>query len=462
VVQDGTYSYVYGLDLISAIDGSGTEIYYLYDGLGSVSEITDDSGVVTDTTTYDVFGGVRSSTGSTENVWLFTGEQSDGALAVEFIEAEVIDTVVSSTNLTGATVANLDEDPDAPDADWATATALGNTELRIGFPTPSDVPVTGAGLQEFRVLLRKDAATGTDPTYSIELWETGGGAALATLASSVTLTSEAGTVVSVTWDASLLGTADGSAVELRIIGTASVDRSVEIGAVEWRARVPGGGADLYFLRARYYDPATGRFIGRDPIGFAQRYAYAGNNPVAFTDPSGLEYLGSQNYGPSFGGLQEVLGEDVFYRYFGFNDYYGTHSADTRPPYREPYRGDPMVIGAGGCAQGDSVCASGSPGMGGQQSEACATSGRDCRSDADLALYPALPGSRVSGAGTDIVSPVLEFAGSRTWECYWYLTVSSGGVVLLAFPEPATSYAGVTLLTAMTDPVATACSDYNPR
>ncbi|MBT5772979.1 MAG: DEAD/DEAH box helicase family protein [Dehalococcoidia bacterium] len=98
-------------------------------------------------------------------------------------------------------------------------------------------------------------ATGSGKTYSIELWETGGGAALATLASGVTLTPEVGTVVSVTWDASLLGTADGSAVELRIVGTASVDRSVEVGAVEWGARVPASGADLYFLRARYYDPA---------------------------------------------------------------------------------------------------------------------------------------------------------------------------------------------------------------
>ena len=104
----------------------------------------------------------------------------------------------------------------------------------------------------------------------------------------MSLTSEVGTVVPVTWDASLLGTADGSAVELRIVGTASVDRSVEVGAVEWDARVPATGAELLGSRAllgRW--PAEGRGVGRDPVEFAQRYAYAGNNPVAFTDPAGL-------------------------------------------------------------------------------------------------------------------------------------------------------------------------------
>jgi hypothetical protein len=55
----------------------------------------------------------------------------------------------------------------------------------------------------------------------MELWETGGGAALATLASGVTLTSEVGSVVSVTWDATLRdrkvgGSSRGGVVELRV------------------------------------------------------------------------------------------------------------------------------------------------------------------------------------------------------------------------------------------------------
>jgi len=43
---------------------------------------------------------------------------------------------------------------------------------------------------------------------------------------------------------------------------------------------------FYFLRARNYDPSTGRFISRDLLEFEQRYAYAMNNPVLLVDPTG--------------------------------------------------------------------------------------------------------------------------------------------------------------------------------
>jgi len=45
---------------------------------------------------------------------------------------------------------------------------------------------------------------------------------------------------------------------------------------------------LYYYRARYYDPQTGRFLSEDParsgINF---YRYVQNNPIDGTDPSGL-------------------------------------------------------------------------------------------------------------------------------------------------------------------------------
>ncbi|MGZ4163756.1 MAG: RHS repeat-associated core domain-containing protein, partial [Tumebacillaceae bacterium] len=43
---------------------------------------------------------------------------------------------------------------------------------------------------------------------------------------------------------------------------------------------------LYDVGTRYYNPQTGRFITRDSVPTVNAYAYAGDNPVIYVDPTG--------------------------------------------------------------------------------------------------------------------------------------------------------------------------------
>jgi len=50
---------------------------------------------------------------------------------------------------------------------------------------------------------------------------------------------------------------------------------------------------LYYFRARYYSPQLGRFLQTDPIGYADdlnAYAYAGNDPRNYSDPTGTNMV----------------------------------------------------------------------------------------------------------------------------------------------------------------------------
>lgn len=77
---------------------------------------------------------------------------------------------------------------------------------------------------------------------------------------------------------------------------------------------------LYNFRARWYDPAQGRFLVPDPDGFGNtdprtlhRYVYAANDPLNNTDPSGKNWRavrnGSQNGRPRFN-IKDASGNNV--------------------------------------------------------------------------------------------------------------------------------------------------------
>lgn len=51
--------------------------------------------------------------------------------------------------------------------------------------------------------------------------------------------------------------------------------------------------ELYQMGAQYYQAGSGRFTQLDPLPsqmLEQRYAYAGGNPVNFTDPTGMYHI----------------------------------------------------------------------------------------------------------------------------------------------------------------------------
>lgn len=164
-------------------------------------------------------------------------------------ETKAPDGLLDQTNLSGA-LTDIDDDPDSPDGLWLTASSNNaNSICRVSFPTPTGNPTTGAGLQNFKWWARL-TPNGTACTYNVYLYENGtvlnGGAAIAT----GSLTSTSGQLITATWDATLLGTADGSLVEaqLEVVksgGAPGARTTGEVGAVEWNVDYTAGVTYVY-------------------------------------------------------------------------------------------------------------------------------------------------------------------------------------------------------------------------
>ena len=83
-----------------------------------------------------------------------------------------------------------------------------------------------------------------------------------------------------------------------------------VGSLGHTTEAPTGG--LIYMRARYYDPAIGRFISEDPgRNGVNWYAYCDDNPVNRTDPAGRYWQGNYQY---YLGLMTVT---LFYEWGAF-------------------------------------------------------------------------------------------------------------------------------------------------
>ncbi len=83
--------YTYGSDLISQAvalnDGASTLHYFVYDGHGSVRELSNHAGEITDRYDYDAFGNLIFGSGATDNAYQYCGEQYDFDLELYFLRA---------------------------------------------------------------------------------------------------------------------------------------------------------------------------------------------------------------------------------------------------------------------------------------------------------------------------------------------------------------------------------------
>ena len=69
---------------------------------------------------------------------------------------------------------------------------------------------------------------------------------------------------------------------------------------------------LYYFRARWYEPETGRWLSPDPIGISgglNLYAFCGNDPVNYIDPEGnIHFLISAGIGALVNGAIDVIAQ----------------------------------------------------------------------------------------------------------------------------------------------------------
>ena len=106
------------------------------------------------------------------------------------------------------------------------------------------------------------------------------------------LTDSSGTIVeSYQYDAwgNVLDVKDGSGV--------SHPSSVVGNRYTWQGREISWATRLYYFRARWYDPVTGRWLSNDPIGISgglNQYVFVGDNPVNYVDPYGLRIINNSD------------------------------------------------------------------------------------------------------------------------------------------------------------------------
>ena len=86
VQRQYTYGHMILSQRLRLANGWGVR-FYSTDGHGSIRQLTDEAGTVTDTYTYDAFGKLIARTGTTPNPYLYAGERFDADLGLYYLRA---------------------------------------------------------------------------------------------------------------------------------------------------------------------------------------------------------------------------------------------------------------------------------------------------------------------------------------------------------------------------------------
>ncbi|MBN2117600.1 MAG: hypothetical protein JW730_13570 [Anaerolineales bacterium] len=89
-LSDGTNTYIYGNGRIAQAAGTDTE-YFLGDALGSVRQITDNSGAVTYASAYDPYGVTTQAYGASQTAYGYTGEFTDSYIKLIYLRSRWYD-----------------------------------------------------------------------------------------------------------------------------------------------------------------------------------------------------------------------------------------------------------------------------------------------------------------------------------------------------------------------------------
>lgn len=143
------------------------------------------------------------------------------------------------TAMTGV-VGDVTNDPDSPDGNWLTATGNNtNIDVRVSFATPGDPPEVGADLQQFKAWVGQfDTNQTGDPNCRLELWENG---VIVRAGTNVLITS-GGQMITLSWNASEIGTSDGSLIECKVVGTktggsGAKRNTINVNAIEYNGHL---------------------------------------------------------------------------------------------------------------------------------------------------------------------------------------------------------------------------------